>query len=123
MLWPDHCVQHTKGAELAPELDVSNVKHKVKKGTLVDKDAYSGFQNTDIKSLASILRDETIQDVYTVGVATDYCVRATAIDSYDEGFNTFVIKEGVKAVYPDKEGDIFSELQTKGIQVISVSDL
>jgi nicotinamidase/pyrazinamidase len=82
-IWPEHCVAGTTGAELHPDLDAARVDVLVDKGRDPGTEGYSGFDGTD---LAAILRDRGIDKVTVAGLATDYCVRATALDALREGF-------------------------------------
>jgi nicotinamidase/pyrazinamidase len=101
-IWPDHCVADTWGAEFHEDLVASGPV--IRKG--VDgEDGYSGFTVQDPESgetasteLAGLLRDANITDIVVVGLATDYCVAATAIDGADLGFNTTVLADGISAV-------------------------
>ena len=101
-IWPVHCVQDTWGAQLHPDLDVAG--EVVKKGT-GGEDGYSGFTVRDPASgdshstvLESMLRDRGIARTVVVGLATDYCVKDTAIDSASKGFETTVLTEAIRAV-------------------------
>jgi nicotinamidase/pyrazinamidase len=101
VLWPDHCVQGTGGAEFSKELNQSKTQKIFVKGTDSEIDSYSGFfDNGHLKStgLSDFLRKATVREVYIVGLATDYCVKYTALDSIKEGFQTFVIVDATKAV-------------------------
>src|SRR5690242_19889462 len=87
--WPRHCVVGTDGVELHPELDPTRLEAVFDKGEHVA--AYSGFEGRhDGVSLADWLRDHDVSDVEIVGIATDHCVRATALDAAAEGFATTV---------------------------------
>lgn len=101
-IWPVHCVKETWGAELHPDLKVAG--EIVRKGTQ-GEDGYSGFTvrdpesgNEEITRLESILRARGIENVVVTGLATDYCVKATAIDAAQKGFSTVVLTEGIRAV-------------------------
>jgi nicotinamidase/pyrazinamidase len=101
-IWPVHCVQGTWGAELHPDLEVSG--DVVKKGT-GGEDGYSGFTVRDPESgekhqtpLEELLRSRSIEKVVIVGLATDYCVKETAIDSATKGFATTVLTNAIRAV-------------------------
>lgn len=105
--WPDHCVQGSYGAEIVPELakKVSTDKDGpwiIQKGTKVDKDAYSGFDGTN---LAERLHKKGVKTVFIGGLATDYCVRATAIDALKAGFNVYLLVDDSRGV-EIKAGDI-----------------
>jgi nicotinamidase/pyrazinamidase len=93
--WPKHCVQDTSGAALHPALDAAKVQIVITKGSHPDHDAYSGFHGTD---LAQILRDKGVRRVVVCGIATDYCVRATAQDALHEGFEVVVLEDAIRGV-------------------------
>lgn len=93
--WPEHCVQGTKGAELHPELDTDGIDEIVQKGTAPETDGYSGFAGTD---LADRLRRRGVKRVVVTGLATDYCVRATAIEAIANGFDAVVLTDAIRAV-------------------------
>ena len=93
--WPPHCVQGSPGAELHDSLDRSKVDHVVDVGSGQSDEGYSGFEKSD---LADILKQNDIDKVTVVGLATDYCVRATALDALKEGFEVTVDEEGVRGI-------------------------
>ena len=94
-LWPVHCVQDTPGAELHPELDRDGIDVVVDKGQNRGTEGYSGFEGTD---LAQLLRDRGIDEVTVIGLATDYCVKNTALDALREGFDVTVDSSAVRGV-------------------------
>ena len=96
--WPPHCVQGTPGAELHPAVDRSKVDAVVDVGSGQADEGYSGFEKSD---LAQILRDNDIDKVTVVGLATDYCVRASALDALREGFEVTVDSAGVRGIDVD----------------------
>jgi len=85
--WPPHCVAGTAGAEFHPDLDVSKITFFAEKGTSDADDGYSCFEATNI-DLAAILREQQITKLFICGLATDYCVNATALDAVKYGFPT-----------------------------------
>lgn len=93
--WPPHCVQGTPGAELHPSIDRSRIDAVVDVGSGQSDEGYSGFEKSD---LAQILRNNDIDSVTVVGLATDYCVRASALDALREGFEVTVDSEGVRGI-------------------------
>jgi nicotinamidase/pyrazinamidase len=93
--WPPHCVQGTPGAELHPSLDRSLVDAVVDAGFEPDLEGYSGFEETN---LAELLRAHAIDHVTLVGLATDYCVKETALDALREGFGATVDSTAVRAI-------------------------
>lgn len=127
-LWPDHCVQGTKGSELLPELDVAKVHEIVEKGQDKRVEMYSAFadpfQNPCVSKsgLAKLLHDAQVTDVFVAGLAADYCVRYTALDSAKEGFKTRVIGEATRAVDPSSMDVILKEYDEAGVIVIAKDD-
>ncbi len=101
--WPVHCVAHTKGSELHPKLNAEKIDQLLLKGTGKDDPGYSAFDATNI-SLPHYLEEQDIGSIYVVGLATDYCVRASALDALELGFHTYVITDAIAAVNL-KEGD------------------
>lgn len=97
--WPPHCVQGTDGAELHPSLDRATVDVVVDKGDDPATEGYSGFQGTN---LARLLRERDVDRLTVTGLATDYCVRATALDALREGFEVEIDRAGVRGI---DEGD------------------
>jgi nicotinamidase/pyrazinamidase len=94
-IWPVHCVQDTAGAELHPDLDAAAVDEIVDKGQERTTDGYSGFDGT---RLADLLRERGIDQVTVVGLATDYCVKHTALEALKEGFAVTVDTTAVRGV-------------------------
>ncbi|HSD24250.1 MAG TPA: nicotinamidase [Solirubrobacterales bacterium] len=93
--WPVHCVQGTHGAELHPAMREVEVEAIVDVGVERDDEGYSGFEKS---KLADLLHERDIDEVAVVGLATDYCVRASAIDACREGFQTTVVTDAIRAV-------------------------
>ena len=121
-VWPSHCVAETWGAELSPDLEVGG--EIVRKGIGTD-DGYSGFSecdlttgNRDQTSLETILRDNGVTRVAVTGLATDYCVRATALDASGRGFDVTVLKDGIRAVNlkPDDGDNAVKEMREAGVR-------
>lgn len=101
VLWPDHCVQDTYGAELSRSLHTRSIARVFYKGTERHLDSYSGFfDNGGIHEtgLGNYLREHQVTDVYILGLATDYCVRATAIDARRLGLRTWLIEDACRGV-------------------------
>jgi len=126
-LWPDHCIQGSKGAELVPELDQSKIDHIIEKGQDKRVEMYSAFADpflspTVSKSkLEAILKEKGITHVYCVGLAMDYCVKFTALDAAKAGFTTFVINEGTKAVDASAWSAVEAQLKDAGVEMVSAS--
>lgn len=93
--WAPHCIQGSEGAELHPSLDRSNVDAVVDAGYRRDLEGYSGFEETE---LADLLQEHAIDAITVVGLATDYCVKQTAIDALRRGFNVTVDSDAVRGI-------------------------
>lgn len=93
--WPVHCVQGTRGAELYPAMEEVEVDFVVDVGRKREDEGYSGFENSD---LAAKLRERDVRRVAVCGLATDYCVRASAIDACREGFDVTVVEDAIRPV-------------------------
>ena len=111
--WPPHCVQGTPGAELYASLDKSKVDYVVDVGAGQADEGYSGFEKSD---LAEILHRHDVDALTVVGLATDYCVRATALDALKEGFRTTVNRAGVRGidVEPGDSDRALAEIEAAG---------
>ena len=102
-LWPDHCIQDTRGADIHDGIDFSLIKDEAefyifKKGLEKDKHPYSGFDGT---GLGFFLREKNIDQIFITGLALDYCVKDTAVDGAWLGFKTVVIEDACKAISED----------------------
>jgi|SRR5579863_3530336 len=115
--WPVHCVENSLGAELMPPITAVAGDILVHKGIPVDGPGYSGFDDT---GLASQLAQRGITELAVAGIATEYCVRATALDSVAAGFATVVLEDVVRAVKPAETKKILSELKNSGVGVATV---
>ena len=111
--WPAHCVQNTPGAEFVVDLPADAVI--ISKATEPDKEAYSGFEGTD---LAEILRRNGVGRVYVCGVATEYCVKATALDAVKHGFETYLLSDAVKGITPEDEERALKEMRKAGVRIL-----
>lgn len=122
--WPPHCVAGTQGAELHPALDSNKIDLKLLKGTYNKDDGYSAFEATNV-SLADFLQDNNIQQLYVCGLATDYCVKASAIDAISRGFHTFVVTDAIAAVnlQPGDDERALQEMYCKGCILIESEEI
>ena len=101
ILWPDHCVQETRGSDFKNGLDIRSNDIVIVKGTDPQIDSYSGFFDNEKKSkteLGDILKNKKVDMIYIAGIATDYCVKATALDGLSLGYMVFVIEDAVRGV-------------------------
>lgn len=123
VLWPDHCVQDTKGSEFSDDLDIQNIVGNyaiVQKGINVDVDSYSAFFENDHKTptgLEMLLKDENVDEVDIVGLATDYCVKYTALDSVKVGLKTNVLLKGCRGISEDLT-QVYDELKNNSVNLI-----
>ena len=128
VLWPDHCIQQTTGAEFSDRLDISQFNKIFQKGTDIHIDSYSGFFDNGKKKdtgLHDYLIKKGVDEVFIVGLATDYCVKFTAIDAVELGFKTNVIADATKAV-DLIAGDFdrsLEEMRSKKINIIQSQDI
>ena len=117
VLWPPHCVQNTPGAEIL--LDKKLFTAIVKKGMDPQFDSYSGFQDDGGKKtdMNKLLKDKKIKTVIVYGIATDYCVNATALDAAAAGYKVIFIKNLSRGVAPDTSQKSIEEMKAKGVVV------
>ncbi len=120
--WPPHCIAGSQGAEFAARLQLPHDVHIISKATRPDTDAYSGFQGTD---LAQQLRRLACTRVFIGGLATDYCVRATALDALAAGFEVVVLVDAVRAVdvHPGDGQRALQEIGARGAQVLAMEQM
>ena len=117
--WPRHCVAGTTGARLHPDLDLPPGALLVTKGTGVDEDGYSAFEGSIAGrgSLLADLRARGVTELIVGGLATDYCVRASALDARREGFAVTLVSDGVRAVnlHPGDGDQALAEMEAAGV--------
>ncbi|MBX2843147.1 MAG: bifunctional nicotinamidase/pyrazinamidase [Flammeovirgaceae bacterium] len=123
ILWPIHCVQGSNGAEFVKELNMENVTKIFPKGTDKGIDSYSGFFDNGHKKatgLGDYLKEKAAKEVFVVGLATDYCVKFTALDAQDLGFKTYLIKDATRGVnlQPGDVDKAIKEMAGKGVNII-----
>jgi len=118
--WPRHCVARTVGADFHPDLDTARIEAVFTKGAYAA--AYSGFEGTaDGLGLADWLRARGVDEVDVVGIATDYCVRATAEDAVRAGFTTRVLVDLTAGVAPESTAKALDEMRSRGIELVSTT--
>ena len=115
--WPRHCVAGTSGADFHPNLDTTRIEAVFRKGEYAS--AYSGFEGAALGvRLADWLRAHKVDEVDVVGIATDYCVRATALDAVGEGFGTRVLVDLIAGVTPESTTAALEELRAQGVSLV-----
>lgn len=127
-LWPVHCVQNTPGAELAPHLDRSRIAKVFRKGTDPRIDSYSGlFDNGHRKStgLGEWLKERGITEAFVCGLATDYCVKFTALDAVQFGFRTTLIEDASRGVNIEANdvSEAIEVLKQAGVKIVASGEL
>ena len=127
VLWPDHCVQGSKDAELASGLQLPMAQLVIRKGYHRDTDSYSAFIEADKKTktgLDGYLKSRGIDTVYVTGLATDFCVAWTAMDARSLGFEAYVIEDATRAI--DLGGSLakaWQDMTAKGVKRIRSGDI
>jgi nicotinamidase/pyrazinamidase len=121
-IWPPHCIQNTKGAQFSADLDANAIHYVFQKGTDPGIDSYSGFFDNDHKKstgLGDFLKNKDVTAVTILGLATDYCVKFTALDARKLGFGVTVLKSGCRAVnlQPGDGEAAFEEMRRAGVTV------
>jgi len=124
VLWPDHCLIDTPGADLTPLLNQALIRKQFVKGERIDCDCYSCFRDNDHRhatGMAAYLHEAGVTEVYLAGLALDYCVKSSALDAIAEGFATYVIIDacrGINMVRGDVERAI-TTMVTAGVAIIT----
>lgn len=123
ILWPAHCVQGTWGADFHPGLGRGRVARVFQKGTDPRIDSYSGFYDNGHRKATGLgdwLRGRGVTEVYVCGLATDYCVKATALDAAEMGFKTHLIEDACRGVElrPGDVGSAIAQMQAAGVIVV-----
>jgi len=119
--WPPHCIQGTPGADFHPDLKLPKESKIVSKASQADKEAYSGFDGTDLERE---LRDAGIRRVFVGGLATDYCVKSTVLDALNLSFETVLLLDAIKGVdvNPGDSERAIKEMLESGAKKASLSD-
>lgn len=128
LLWPDHCVQGTNGAEFHKNFNYHKVNVIIEKGIEKNVDSYSTFfdnQNKRSTGLEAILKEKKIHTLYLAGLATDYCVKYSALDGLRLKFKVYVVKEGCRGVNlrPFDADHAFEEMAHAGAHIVSIGDV
>ncbi len=127
VLWPDHCVQGTPGADLVKDLTIPHAELIVRKGYRKNVDSYSAFYEADRKTptgLGGYLKQRGFKRVFVAGLATDFCVAWTALDARREGFGVLVIEDACRGI--DVDGSLvkaWAQMQKAGVRRIKSNDL
>lgn len=126
-VWPVHCIQNTKGAQLHPKLKVSKEAILLYKGMDPGKDSYSAFQAEDARGmrLPNLLTALGIKELYIAGIATDYCVRFSTADAIKNGLKVKVLMDAIKGVNlkPNDSQRALAEMKKKGAKIITLKEI
>lgn len=127
VLWPDHCVWDTHGAEFSAEIELPHAEMIIRKGYHDVVDSYSGFREADRKTrtgLEGYLRERGFRRLFVAGLATDFCVNWTAVDAANAGFETYVIEDACRAI--DTGGSLaraWADMAAAGVERIVAGDI
>jgi nicotinamidase/pyrazinamidase len=116
--WPVHCVKGSVGAQFHKDLKIPVDAIVISKATEPDDDTYSEFEGTE---LSKILAQKGARCLFIGGVATDYCVKETALDAIREGFDTVLLQDAVKGI--SRSDDAIKEMRNRGVKVASIDDI
>ena len=128
VVWPVHCVEDTAGAAFVEGLDIARIAQVVRKGTDETIDSYSGFFDNGHRKatgLEDYLRNEDVNELILVGLATDYCVKFTALDARQLGFEVMIVANGVRGVelHPGDIEKAIEEMKNAGVMVVEAEKL
>jgi nicotinamidase/pyrazinamidase len=125
--WPPHCVQNSTGAQLHPLLNQKGIDYFFRKAFTPEKDCFSGFEAVDERgvSLDEVLRKRRVKKVFVTGLATDYCVKATANAALTLGYDVFIVTDAIRPVdVVTGDGEkALAELVNKGARLIKSAEL
>ncbi|SMQ85948.1 nicotinamidase/pyrazinamidase [Devosia lucknowensis] len=127
VLWPDHCVWATRGAEISSDLNIPHAQLIIRKGFRRAIDSYSGFQEADreiLTGLAGYLNERDVGRLFVVGLATDFCVAWTALDGVAGGFDVTVIEDATRAI--DADGSLskaWADMTDAGVERIQSREI
>jgi nicotinamidase/pyrazinamidase len=127
VLWPDHCVQGTSGADISKDISIPQAELVIRKGYHHDIDSYSAFFEADHNTptgLGGYLTERGIKQVFVAGLATDFCVAWTAMDARKIGFGTYVIEDACRGI--DTQGSLakaWVEMDRMGVKRMHSGDI
>jgi len=126
VLWPDHCVQGTAGADFHPQLNVNAAHLILRKGMRRDLDSYSAFTENDRETetgMAGYLENAGFKRIFLCGLALDYCVFWSAMDGPGKGFETYVVTDLCKGIASDTTEEAVSQMTANGVLLVKKMDL
>ncbi|WP_414901671.1 bifunctional nicotinamidase/pyrazinamidase [Rhizobium cremeum] len=128
VMWPDHCVQGTRDADFHPALDTAAIDYVQKKGQDPAVDSYSAFRDNDRSALTGLdtyLKENGVNELDIMGLATDYCVKFSALDAVDmlPGATVRFIEDGSRGIDPEGVKAAIAEMKASGIEVVRSTDI
>ena len=122
--WPVHCVHNGKGADFHPGIESTKIEQVFLKGTGNKDDGYSAFEATNL-DLKDYLKNKGVTELYVTGLATDYCLRASALDAVKNEFNTFVVTDAIAAVNvkPGDDKKALEDMKQAGVKTVLSADI
>lgn len=126
VLWPDHCVQETEGAEFSAQLDTKKIEAIFRKGMDKNIDSYSGFFDNGKKKatgMGDYLKGRGVTSIYVCGLAADYCVYFTALDGLEMGFQSTIITDATRAIDKENFEKVLEDFKSKGGQEIRSEEI
>jgi nicotinamidase/pyrazinamidase len=126
ILWPDHCVQGSSGADFHPGLETDRIAAVFRKGMDPETDSYSGFYDNGHRistGMSGYLKDKGINDIYFCGLAADICVYYTIKDAIKEGFSATLIEDASRPLNRDDFITIKEELRNLGVRIINSNEI
>ncbi|EAQ76976.1 bifunctional nicotinamidase/pyrazinamidase [Blastopirellula marina] len=128
ILWPDHCVQHSRGSEFSDDLQTAAIDHVIYKGDDPQIDSYSGFFDNDRRHATGLhawLQAKGVTELYIAGLATDYCIKYTALDAIDLGYRVQLIVDACRGVdlSPGDVNAALKEMEAHGVKLIQSADI
>ncbi len=120
--WPPHCIQNTDGAKFHDDLKLPENTVIISKADEPDKEAYSGFQGTELQNL---LKEKGIDSVFVCGLATEYCVKNTVLDAIKLGFKTHILADAIKGIdaNPGDSEKAIEEMKSEGAEIVNIKDV
>jgi nicotinamidase/pyrazinamidase len=125
-LWPDHCIQRTRGAELHEDIHSERIAAIFRKGMDTEVDSYSGFYDNNHQlstGLSGYLKEKGVSEIYFCGLAADICVYYSMLDAVLEGFSATLIEDASRPLYPEKFDDIKCEIAKQGVLIVTSEDI
>ncbi len=127
VLWPDHCVAGTEGVQFHPDLDTTKTQLIIRKGFRKEIDSYSAFFENDketVTGLHGFLRERQVDELYVLGIATDFCVKYSALDAVKLGYKVKVVEDASKGI--DLDGSVVKavqEMKEAGVEFVTSSEI